>query len=449
MEKGNEKTIRGWVAYDWANSVYNLVISSAIFPIFYDTAAKKSYANSKGYIDLKGKVDIEQIKEGETVLVNFFGAELSSTVLYSFVLSASFLVVSFLSPLLSGVADYTGSKKKFLKFFCYLGSLSCMSLFVFDVDRLEWGMLSVFLASVGYWNSLVFYNAFLPEIAEVKDHDRISAKGFMMGYIGSMILLIICLAIIMGIGKEYTKFSFILVGLWWIGFSQITYRVLPNNVYNKKPDRGYIWKGFKELISVFKEFKQTKRLKRYLVAFFFFNTGVQTVMLMATIFANKEINWPKGSGNSGLIVAILLIQILGALGAFIMSKLSNRIGNIRTLFVSVTIWIGICLFAFFIKTPVEFYILASCVGLVMGGVQAIARSTYSKFLPETTDHASYFSFYDVTEKIGIVLGTLFFGLMEYWTGSIRYSVAAVAFFFVFGLIFLLFVPKEDVKIEAH
>ena len=449
MEKGNKKIVRGWVAYDWANSVYNLVISSAIFPIFYDTQTKKSYANSKGYLDLKGKVDIEQIKEGEIVLVNFFGAEISSTVLYSFVLSASFLVVSFLSPLLSGVADYTGSKKKFLKFFCYLGSLSCMSLFIFDVDRLEWGMLSVFLASIGYWNSLVFYNAFLPEIAEVKDHDRISAKGFMMGYIGSMILLIICLAIIMGIGKEYTKFSFILVGLWWIGFSQITYRVLPNNVYNKKPGRGYIWKGFKELISVFKEFKQTKRLKRYLVAFFFFNTGVQTVMLMATIFANKEINWPKGSGTSGLIVAILLIQILGALGAFIMSKLSNRIGNIRTLFVSVTIWIGICLFAFFIKTPVEFYILASCVGLVMGGVQAIARSTYSKFLPETTDHASYFSFYDVTEKIGIVLGTLFFGLMEYWTGSIRYSVAAVAFFFVFGLIFLLFVPKEEVKIETN
>ncbi|MEY3237183.1 MAG: hypothetical protein RI883_1284 [Bacteroidota bacterium] len=449
MEKGNKKIIRGWVAYDWANSVYNLVISSAIFPIFYDTATKKSYANSKGYIGLDGKVDIDKIKEGETVLVNFFGSELSSTVLYSFVLSASFLVVSFLSPLLSGVADYTGSKKKFLKFFCYLGSFSCMSLFVFDVDRLEWGMLSVFLASIGYWNSLVFYNAFLPEIAEVKDHDRISAKGFMMGYFGSMLLLIMCLAIIMGIGKEYTKFSFILVGLWWIGFSQITYRALPNNVYNKKPEKGYIWKGFRELQLVFKEFKQTKRLKRYLYAFFFFNTGVQTVMLMATIFANKEIDWPKGSGTSGLIVAILLIQILGAVGAFLMSRLSNRIGNIRTLFVSVTIWIGICLFAFVIKTPVEFYLLASSVGLVMGGVQAIARSTYSKFLPETTDHASYFSFYDVTEKIGIVLGTLFFGLMEFWTGSIRYSVAAVAFFFVFGLIFLLFVPKEEVKVELH
>jgi len=449
MEKGNKKIIRGWVMYDWANSVYNLVISSAIFPIFYDSQTKHAYAASKGYLDGDGLVDVNMIKENETVLVNFFGSELSSSVLYSFVLSASFLVVSFLSPLLSGVADYTGSKKKFLKFFCYMGSFSCMSLFAFDPSRLELGMLSVFLASIGYWNSLVFYNAFLPEIAEVEDHDKISARGFSMGYIGSMTLLVICLAIIMGIGKEYTRWSFVLVGLWWIGFSQFTYRALPNNVYNKKPESGYIWRGFKELLLVFKEFKKTRRLKRYLFAFFFFNTGVQTVMLMATIFANKEIAWPEGSGSSGLIIAILLIQILGALGAFIMSRVSSKIGNIRTLFISVSIWIVICMGAFFIKTPVEFYILASSVGLVMGGVQAIARSTYSKFLPETTDHASYFSFFDVTEKIGIVLGTLFFGLMEFWTGSIRYSVASVAFFFVFGLIFLMFVPKNEKEIISN
>lgn len=443
MVKGDKKIIRGWVFYDWANSVYNLVISSAIFPIFYDARTKIAYAESKG-------LKVDQLQEGEKIIVSFFGIELSSSVLYSFILSASFLVVSFLSPFLSGIADFTGSKKKFLQFFCYLGAFSCMSLYVFDANHLEWGMLSVFLASIGYWNSLVFYNAFLPEIAHVKDHDRISARGFSLGYIGSMTLLIICLAIIMGFenGQEYTNVSFILVGLWWIGFSQITYRVLPNNVYNKKPEKGYIWKGFKELKLVFKDFKKTKRLKRYLFAFFFFNTGVQTVMLMATIFANKEISWAKGSGSSGLIIAILLIQILGAVGAFLMSRVSEKIGNIRTLFISVSIWIGVCVFAFYIKTPSEFYILAAAVGLVMGGVQAIARSTYSKFLPETTDHASYFSFYDATEKIGIVLGTMFFGLMEFWTGSIRYSVLAVGFFFVFGLIFLLFVPKNEIELTV-
>jgi UMF1 family MFS transporter len=274
-----------------------------------------------------------------------------------------------------------------------------------------------------------------------------------MGYIGSMVLLVICLSMIMstddGAQKlEYMRYAFVLVGLWWIGFSQITYRALPNNVYGKKPEKGYLWRGFRELKLVFKEFRRTKRLKRYLMAFFFFNTGVQTVMLMATIFANKEIKWPAESGSSGLIVAILLIQILGAFGAFLMSRISEKIGNIRSLFISISIWIVICLGAFQIETPVQFYLLAGCVGLVMGGVQAIARSTYSKFLPETTDHASYFSFYDVTEKIGIVLGTLFFGLMEFWTGSIRYSVVSVTAFFIIGLILLFFVPKNEIVLTS-
>ena len=443
MEKGNKKIIKGWVFYDWANSVYNLVISSAIFPIFYDVVTKSYYKQNI----LHNKE--AELDPGQQILVNFFGVQLSSSVLFSFVLATSFLVVAFLSPVLSGIADYSGMKKKFLKFFCYLGAVSCIGLFFFDPNHLELGMLTVFLASIGFWNSLVFYNAFLPEIAEVEDHDKISAKGFIMGYLGAMILLIICLALIMSTKDgptkvEYMRYCFVLVGLWWIGFSQITYKVLPNNVYNKQPKKGIIWRGFRELKLVFAEFRTTHRLKRYLFSFFFFNTGVQTVMLMATIFANKEINWPGGNGSTGLIIAILLIQLLGALGAYLMSKLSGKIGNIKTLIISVSVWVLICTYAFIIHEPLEFYILASFVGLVMGGVQAIARSTYSKYLPEsTTDHASYFSFYDVTEKLGIVLGLVFFGLMEHFTGSIRNSIISVTFFFVVGLILLFFVPKEE------
>jgi UMF1 family MFS transporter len=440
MEKGNKKIIRGWVFYDWANSVYNLVISSSIFPIFYDAITKAHYAKEHG-------IKVEDLQEGQTILVKFFGFYMSSSVLFSFVLASSFLVIAFLSPILSGVADYSGRKKKFLKFFCYLGSFACISLFWFEDLPLEIGMFSVFLASIGFWNSLVFYNAFLPEIAEVEDHDKISARGFIMGYFGSMLLLILCLIWIKVLGQP-VQYCFLFVGIWWIGFSQVTYKVLPNNVYNKNPENGIIWKGLKELKLVFTEFKKTHRLKRFLQSFFFFNTGVQTVMLMATIFANKEINWPQGDGTSGLITAILLIQVLGALGAFLMSRLSSKIGNIKTLILTVSIWVFICCYAFFISEPFEFYILAASVGLVMGGVQAIARSTYSKFLPETTDHASYFSFYDVTEKIGIVLGLLFFGGMEMLTGSIRYSIISVAFFFAVGLIMLLRVPKEEIELES-
>lgn len=420
--------------YDWANSVYNLVISSAIFPIFYDNVTTKQFL---------AKNNLESLPEGVNVTVNYFGAEISSSVLISYILSASFLVVSVLSPMLSGVADYSGNKKRFLQFFCYLGAFSCMSLYFFDMVPIEIGMLSVFLASIGFWNSLVFYNAYLPEIAEPEDHDRISARGFSMGYFGSMLLLVICLGIIMFVDPKYTSLSFILVGLWWIGFSQITYRVLPHNVYKKKVEKGVVWRGFKELKIVFQQFKRTHRLKRFLFAFFFYNTGVQTVMLMAVIFAKKEVDWSSGGGDVGLIIAILLIQILGAVGAFVMSRLSGFIGNIKTLGLSVTIWIGICVAAFVVTTPFQFYFLAAAVGLVMGGVQALSRSTYSKFLPETTDHASFFSFYDVAEKVGIVIGTFSFGFLEYALGSIRYSVMAVAVFFCLGLLALFFVPKNE------
>lgn len=438
IQKGDKKIIRGWVFYDWANSVYNLVISSAIFPIFYDNITTKRFLEAN---------QLENLPENMTVTVNFMGFELSSSALLSFVLCASFIVVSILSPMLSGVADFSGNKKRFMKIFNYIGALACISLYFFPYVPIEVGMISVFFGSIGFWNSLVFYNAFLPEIAAPEDHDKISARGFAMGYLGSMILLIICLSIIMFIDKKYTNISFILVGLWWIGFSQITYKVIPNNVYNKPKQTGILTKGFKELKLVFQEFKKTQRLKKYLFSFFFFNTGVQTVMLMAVIFAKKEINWEHGGGDSGLIVAILLIQLLGALGAFLMSRLSGVIGNIYTLMISVAIWIGICLAALVVKEPIEFYFLASTVGLVMGGVQAVARSTYAKYLPETQDHASYFSFYDATEKIGIVVGTFSFGFLEIWLGSIRYSVLAIAAFFVLGLLFLFLVPKKEITLQ--
>lgn len=461
IQKGDKRIIRGWVMYDWANSVYNLVISSAIFPIFYDTVTTNHYKATHGF------AETDTLPEGTEVTVGFFGWEVSNSALMSFVLSASFLMVTFLSPFLSGIADYRGNKKRFLQFFCYLGATACISLYFFNdlltSDLLEVALLSLFIASIGFWNSLVFYNSYLPEIAEPQHHDKISARGFSMGYFGSMLLLIICLVLIQTpvssifdnpetldvVEKKMpVKYCFILVGLWWIGFSQLTYRVLPNSQSERVKEKGYIWKGFRELLKVFYEFRHTFRLKRYLTAFFFFNTGVQTVMLMATFFAKKEIDWPvnpeTGKPNdSGLIIAILLIQLLGAAGAFLMSRLSTRIGNIKTLGVSIVIWIFVCGGAFIITTPVEFYVLASVVGLVMGGVQAMARSTYSKFLPETEDHASYFSFYDATEKIGIVCGTLFFGSMELIFHDMRYSVLSVAFFFVVGMLMLFRVPKNE------
>jgi UMF1 family MFS transporter len=427
LQKGDKKLINAWTFYDWANSSYPLVITTAIFPIFYE-----AHTSVK---DAAGKVISDK--------VSLFGMEFINTELYSYVVALSFVIVSLSSPVLSGIADYSGNKKRFMQFFCFLGSLSCASLFFFDKENLGLGMLSILLASVGFWGSLVFYNAYLPEIAEPADHDKVSAKGFGMGYFGSAILLILNLVAIKGFGMD-ARYSFVSVAVWWIGFAQITFARLPNGKKVHAAGGSIISKGFRELYKVWTELKQYKQLKRYLIAFFIYSMGVQTVMLMAVLFAKKEI---AGLEDSNLIISVLLIQFVGILGSFLFSRISNKIGNIKALGVSLFIWIAICIGTYaFVYTPNAFYVVACSVGLVMGGIQSLSRSTYSKLLPATEDNASYFSFFDVCEKIGIVVGMLSFGAIEGITGGMRNSILALITFFIVGFLVLLTIPKtENVK----
>lgn len=428
MEKNNKKTINGWAFYDWANSVYPLVVTTAIFPIFYE--AVTSTKNSAG----------EVISD----TVSLFGYNFVNTELYTYTIALSFLIVSAISPLLSGLADYIGDKKRFLQFFCYLGASACASLFFFDTAYLGISMLLIMLTSIGFWGSLVFYNAYLPEIATTDLHDKISAKGYGLGYIGSSLLLIALLVAIQVFGMP-AKWSFVITGLWWAGFAQITYSRLPKKVQGIKP-KANLLNGFQELNKVLKQLKELTTLKRYLRAFFIYSMGVQTVMLMATLFGKKEI---MGMPDSGLIISVLLIQFVAVGGAYLFSWVSKKIGNVQALIIAVLMWVGICIAAYFIYTPIGFYALAGIVGLVMGGIQSLSRSTYSKLIPvETKDTASFFSFYDVTEKIGIVIGMFAYGAIEALTGSMRNSVLALIVFFALGLILLLLVPRKRVLENA-
>ena len=302
LQKGDKKLINSWAFYDWANSVYSLVIATAVFPLYYSAVTKDK-------------------------VVNFLWIEWEHPdALYSYALSFSFLVVAFISPILSGIADYTGSKKKFMRFFCTLGSLSVMSLYFFDSIETVWiGIVFTILASIGFWASLVFYNAYLPEIAHPEQQDSASAKGFIFGYIGSVILLIINLILIQkpdlfGItAGQASKISFVMVGLWWLGFAQITFRKLPNNVHNRKPEKDYIWKGFRELKIVAKQVIENPTLKRFLISFFLLSVGVQTIILLATIFGSSEL----GLAAIDLIITVLLIQIVAIFGAFLFSRISE------------------------------------------------------------------------------------------------------------------------------
>lgn len=438
--KGDKKLIRGWAMYDWANSVYSLTITSAVFPMFYLAVTHDN---------------------GSDLILDRYN--IPSQSLYSFTLSFGFLIVAVITPLLAGIADHTGGKKKFLKFFCYLGSAACASLFFFDVYHIWLGMLSVVLASIGFSASLIFYDAYLPEIAEPKDHDRISAQGFTMGYIGSVILLVINLAMVMSpasFGIPDTdgmpaRLTFVTVGIWWAAFAQITFARLPDNIYGQKASENYIKKGYLELKKVWNQLRRTKRLKRFLMAFFAYNSGIQTVMYLAVSYAKEEIKEINETGelvpigDDSLIISILIIQLVAAVGAYFFFKLSSRIGNLKSLMLAATIWVGIVIMAYFIHYASSFYIMAAGVGFVMGGSQALSRSTYSKFLPETIDHASYFSFYDVCYYVGTVFGTAVYGLVFYLTNDLRYTIVAIGSFFVVGLILLIRVPQNEVLREEQ
>lgn len=432
--KGSRKLLNAWAFYDWANSVYSLVISSAIFPIFYGALFRVA--------------NIEK--------VTIFGGEIARAPLISYVTSLAFVFIAIITPLIAGISDYLGNKRLFLKIFCYLGGISCIGLYWFSLENIYLGLTCYFFGLVGFWVSFAINNSYLPDVAFPEQQDGISAKGFSMGYMGSVILLLFNLAMVMkpdlfGIESDATeaaeikamKYSFLTVGIWWMVFSQYTFYHLPKG-FKKQGKRDHIiLNGFKELKMVWHQLGDEIRLKRFLGAFFVYSMAVQTVMLIATYFGEEEIQWGSDSERTtGLIISILVIQIVAIFGATVTALASKKFGNIQTLIVVNILWIVICIYAYFVITPFDFYIAAGCVGIVMGGIQALSRSTYSKFIPETTDTASFFSFYDVAEKIGIVIGTFLYGFVAQYSGSMRNAIIFLGLFFLIGMFLLTRVNRK-------
>jgi MFS transporter, UMF1 family len=425
MQTASKKVINGWAMYDWANSVYNLVITTTFFPIYFTAVTKSDETGNN---------------------VSFFGKYFVNSALYDYAMAAAFILAAILSPILSSIADTRGNKKKYLMLFTWLGGLSCCALFNLKGPHpdVEYGVIFFILATLGYCGGLVFYNSYLPEIAAVEDRDRISAKGFSMGYIGSVLLqligfLLVSQSKLFGIDEgQAVRLTFLLTGIWWIGFSQITFLRLPasrGTIQEHKASA--ITEGFGELRKVYAQIKEMPVLKRFLRGFFFYSMGVQTVMMAATIFGSEELHLP----STNLIIAVVAIQIVAVLGAWGMAKLSGKYGNLPVLMTVIILWIGICLAGYRMQTATHFYMLAVAVGLVMGGVQSLSRSTYAKLMPETEDTASFFSYYDVLEKLSVAIGLITFGYVHELTGSMRNSVLALIVFFIIGLLWLLSARK--------
>lgn len=493
--------MKAWAFYDWANSVYSLVITSTIFPIYYSILTTQR--EQVEYVKETG----QWIKVPVRNLIHLFGKSYQPDAIYGYSLTISFLIVVLLSPILSSLADTIGNKKSFLQFFCYLGATSCMGLAMFTgMDNVFLGLLFSITASVGFWGSLVFYNSFLPDIATADQQDSLSARGYVYGYIGSVILVVICLALIMLAARTeqekliYTRLSFLLTGAWWFGFAQYTFKHLPRfgevkdplpkdlvllnvkNIFKSHKHNGGFWcvvsdnltfyreiikESFRELFKVGKELFRASNLRNFLTSFFFYSVGMQTIFLMATLFGKSEINLAQDK----LILTLLLIQIEAIIGALIFSTLSKKIGNKNVLTITIAFWIFACLSAYYLKkenpnVEYQFYGVAAVVGLVMGGIQSMSRSTYSRLLPKySMDNTTYFSFYDVLEKIAIILGTFIFAVLidnydalrMYFseefklqlpsTSGMRFASLAMSVFFAISLFFIRFVKLDTLKEE--
>lgn len=421
--KNNPRIINGWAFFDWANSAYALVITVAIFPGYF--------------LELTDDT------------VSIFGFQMSDSTLYAWSISLAYLIIAVLSPILSGIADYGGRKKVFLRFFTTLGALACISLMFFTGMKTLWvGVLGFILATIGFAGGIVFYNAFLPLIVTEDRYDDVSAKGFSYGFMGSIILLLINLLVIMKYqwfgfpdGLRAVPTAFVMVGLWWIGFAQIPLRRLPEDrIVRAKTN--LIRKGYHELAKAWNSLKKDRNTLAFLVSFFCYNAGVQAVLFLASTFAEKELKF----SSAGLIVLVLILQIVAIAGAWGSAKLSGKKGNKFSIMLMLVIWTVVCIVGYFVQTGLDFYMLAAAVGLVMGGIQSLSRATYAKFLPENTpDTASFFSFYDVMDKVSTVVGTFVFGFVEQITGGMRNSVLTLAVFFIVSVIILASVSIRRMK----
>ncbi len=430
MQTASKKVINGWAMYDWANSVYNLVITTTFFPVYYTTMTSAAPYSGQ---------------------VKFAGRTFVNTALYNYALAFAYILVAVLMPILTSISDYKRNKKAFMRAFCYMGAFACSMMYFFTPENFDLGIICMMVAAVGFYGSVVFYNSYLPEIASLEDQDKVSAKGFTFGYIGSVLMQMIGFALVLFWDKipflkgegHAVRFTFLLVGLWWIGFAHIPFSRLPKTFASKKSSNGYgfLAGGFIELKKVFMLIIKRPVIRRFLFAFFFYNMGVQTVMLAATNFGSKVLHLP----STNLIITVVLIQLVAIAGAYLMAGLSRKYGNLRVLIGVVFFWIGICVAGYYMETAMHFYFLAVAVGLVMGGIQSLSRSTYAKLMPATEDTASFFSFYDVAEKVAIVIGLITFGVIEEQTGNMRNSVLSLMVFFIIGALGLSSALHRQIK----
>jgi UMF1 family MFS transporter len=418
--KAKKKLQRSWMMYDFGNSAFATTIMAAVLPVYYSNVAASG------------------LEEG--LATSYWG--------YS--QSISVLIVAILAPILGAISDYSAAKKKFLQFFAFMGIIaSILLMFVGEGDYILASVLFI-VGSIGFSGGNIFYDGFLPEVAEGEEMDKVSAGGYAYGYVGGGILLTINILMILnpqwfGLADTViaTQLSFASVGVWWLLFSIPLFKnIKEEKKVPVKRDRSYISIGFSRVGNTFREIKQYKQALIFLLAFWLYNDGISTIMRMATIYG-AEI----GIAGNDLIVALLITQFVGIPFTFFFGWLAAKITAKRALTITLVIYMIITILGYFMVSALQFYILAIAVGMVQGGAQSLSRSIFGRMIPENK-HAEFFGFYGISSKFAAVFGPFIFAFVGQITGNSRFGILSLIFFFIAGIILLRFVDVDKGIEEA-
>ena len=407
------KQENSWAMYDWGSSAYSIIITTAVFPIFYKssaTAAGVSAANSTAYL-------------GYTIAIFTF-------------------ILAMLGPILGSIADYRGMKKKFFTFFFLLGVVFTGLLAFIPFDNWMLLLICYTIAALGATGSNVFYDGFIVDVTSNKRMHEVSSRGYSLGYIGSTIPFLISIVIILLASSEVipissitaSRISFMITAIWWVVFSIPIIKNV-HQIHYIERDGNQITQSFKRLGKTFKEIKKYRALFLFLLAYFFYIDGVGTIINMSTAYGTD-----LGLDTNNLLIILFVTQVVAAPFAIIFGKLAGKFSEKKMLYVGIFIYIIVCSYAFFLKTVVDFWILAMLVATSQGGIQALSRSYFGKLIPKENSN-EFFGFYNIFGKFASIMGPLLVALTTQLTGKSNYGVFSLIILFIIGIIILSRVPE--------
>ena len=408
---------RSWAFYDWANSAYTLIVVTAILPLYFKSSATQAGIDAA-----------------------------TSTAYWGYANSFSTLIVSILAPILGTIADFKGFKKRFFIIFATLGVIFTLMLAVVPSDQWLVILICFIVTSIGFTGANIFYDAFLVDVTSEERMDRISANGYALGYVGSIIPFVISIALIMTAQLNIlplsvtiaSQIAFVITALWW-GFFTIPMLKNVEQRYYAERVPNPVSTSFKKLYSTFKNIKAYKPLFIFLIAYFFYIDGVHTVINMSTAFGSD-----LGISSTTLLIILFMTQVVAAPFTVLFGKLGGKYSEKTMIIVGIFVYIIVCFYAYFLDSALDFWILAMLVGTSQGGIQAMSRSYFAKLVPKESSN-EFFGFYSIFGKFAAIIGPLLVGVTAQYTGNTNSGVFSLVILFIIGAIILLYVPKTDAK----